>query len=198
MENTNINTTATENAGATATEMNTGAAEQKTTYTQEEVAALLQSEADKRVTAALKKAERKNAEKVKEAEKLAQMNEADKYEYQLKQREAAIEEKERELALAENKNEASKILSEKGLALALVDFVVAEDAESMMANIDLLDKSFKASVKAEVEKRLATTTPKKNLPADGQITAESLRKMSIGEMNELYTNNPELFKQLTK
>lgn len=37
------------------------------TYTQEEVDALLQKEADKRVTEALKKQERKNAEKIKEA-----------------------------------------------------------------------------------------------------------------------------------
>lgn len=44
------------------------------TYTQEEVDALLQKEADRRVTEALKKAERKNQEKVKEAQKLAQIS----------------------------------------------------------------------------------------------------------------------------
>ena len=113
------------------------------TYTQEEVDALLQKEGDKRVTEALKKQERKNADKVREAEKLAQMNEQQKYEYQLEQREKAILEKERALAMAENKNEASKILAEKGLSLALVDFVVAEDAETMNANISLLEKAFK-------------------------------------------------------
>ena len=37
------------------------------TYTQEEVDALLQKEADRRVTEALKKQERKNADKVREA-----------------------------------------------------------------------------------------------------------------------------------
>ena len=75
------------------------------TYTQAEVDALLQAEADRRVSAALKKQERKNAERVKEAEKLAQMNEQEKFEYQLQQREAAILEKEKELALMEKKNE---------------------------------------------------------------------------------------------
>ena len=113
------------------------------TYTQEEVDALLQKEADRRVSEALKKANRKNEEKLKEAQKLAQMNEQQKYEYELEQREKAITEKEKALALAENKNEASKILAEKGLSLSLVDFVVAEDAETMNTNISLLDKKLK-------------------------------------------------------
>lgn len=167
------------------------------TYTQEEVDALLQKEGDKRVTEALKKQERKNAEKMREAEKLAQMNEQQKYEYQLEQREKALAEKEKALALAENKNEASKILAEKGLSLQLVDFVVAESAEDMNNNIALLEKAFKASVKAEVEKRLGSSSPKKNLPPDEAITKESFKKMSIIEQNKLFSENPELYKALT-
>lgn len=162
------------------------------TYTQAEVDALLQAESDRRVSAALKKQERKNAERVKEAEKLAQMNEQEKFVYQLEQREAAIQEKERELALMENKNEASKILAEKGISLNLVDFVVAEDAETMKSNIDLLDKAFKASVKAEVEKRLASNTPKKNFVDSDTMTKESFNKLSLREQQELLRQNPEL------
>ena len=168
------------------------------TYTQEEVDALLQKEADRRVTEALKKQERKNADKVREAEKLAQMNEQQKYEYQLEQREKAILEKEKALALAENKNEASKILAEKGLSLALVDFVVAEEAETMNANISLLEKAFKQSVKAEVEKRLGSSSPKKNLPPDESITKESFMKLSLIKQQELARENPDLYKSLTK
>lgn len=167
------------------------------TYTQEEVDALLQKEADRRVTEALKKQERKNADKVREAEKLAQMNEQQKFEYQLEQREKAIQEKEKALALAENKNEASKILAEKGLSLTLVDFVVAEDAETMNANISLLEKAFKQSVKNEVEKRLGSSSPKKNLPPDEAITKESFSKMSLIKQQELARNNPDLYKSLT-
>lgn len=167
------------------------------TYTQEEVDALLQKEADRRVTEALKKQERKTADKVREAERLAQMNEQQKYEYQLEQREKAIAEKEKALALAENKNEASKILAEKGLSLSLVDFVVAEDADTMNDNITLLDKAFKASVKAEVEKRLGTDTPKKDLPLDQTITKEDFRKMDLNQQAELARTNPELYRQLT-
>lgn len=166
------------------------------TYTQEEVDALLQKEADRRVTEALKKAERKNQEKVKEAQKLAQMNEQEKYQYELEQREKAIVEKEKALALAENKNEAGKILAEKGLSLSLVDFVVAEDAETMNKNISLLDKAFKQSVKQEVEKRLSSSTPKKNLPLDQTITKEQAKKMGIMERQKLLNENPELYNTL--
>lgn len=182
--------------------VNTGVEEPETTnektYTKAEVEELLQRESDRRVTEALKKQERKNADKVKEAQKLAAMNEQQKYEYQLEQREKAIAEKEQALALAENKNAASKILAEKGISLSLVDFVVAGDAETMQANISLLDKAFKASVKAEVEKRLAGSSPKKNLPLNETLTKETFAKLSLAKQSEIYINNPELYKQLTE
>jgi hypothetical protein len=54
----------------TTTDTSTTGTETKT-YTQEEVNMLLQRESDRRVSEALKKAEKKNAEKVKEAQKLA-------------------------------------------------------------------------------------------------------------------------------
>ena len=162
------------------------------TYTQEEVDLMLQQEGDRRVTQALKKQEQKQAERIREAEKLAQMNEQEKYVYQLEQREKKLAEKERELALAENKNEASKILAEKGISLSLVDFVVADDAETMKTNIDILDRAFKMSVREEVERRLATTSPKKNFVDDGEIDRERFNKLGIREQQELLNNNPQL------
>lgn len=166
------------------------------TYTQEEFDRALQAETDRRVNLALEKQERKNQAKIKEAEKLAQMNEQEKYIYELEKREKAIEEKERALSLAENKNEASKILAEKGLSLQLVDFVVAEDAESMAANIKLLETAFNQSVKAEVEKRLASKAPRQNLPLDKAITKEDFRKLSTTQLMELKQNNPDLYNSL--
>ena len=190
-ENKNIQETGVD----TTTDTSTTGTEAKV-YTQEEVNMLLQRESDRRVSEALKKAEKKNAEKVKEAQKLAQMNENEKFQYELEQREKAIAEKEKALALAENKNIASKILADKGLSLDLVDFVIAEDAETMNSNIRLLDKAFKDSVKREVEKRLGSSAPKKNLPPDETITKEKAKKMSIIERQNLLTNNPDLYNQL--
>lgn len=166
------------------------------TYTEEEVQELLQRETDRRVTSALKKAEEKNIAKIKEAEKLAAMNEADKFQYQLEQREKAIEEKEKALALAENKATATTILAEKGLSPILVDFIVAEDADTMDSNIKILERAFKESVKMEVEKRLGSNAPKKGLPLEQTLTKDMFRKMSLSEQSKLYNENPEIYKQM--
>lgn len=184
-----------QNTGVDTTDTSTTGTETKT-YTQEEVDKMLQSEVDRRITSALKKQAKSNEAKIKEAQKLAQMNESEKFQYELEQREKAIEEKEKALALAENKNEASKILADKGLSLSLVDFVIAEDAETMNSNIRLLEKAFKDSVKREVEKRLGSSAPKKNLPPDETITKEQAKKMGIRERQQLLMNNPELYAQL--
>ena len=179
----------------TTTDTSTTGTETKV-YTQEEVDKMLQSEVDRRITSALKKQAKNNEAKIKEAQKLAQMNESEKFQYELEQREKAIAEKEKALALAENKNEAGKILADKGLSLSLVDFVVAEDAETMNSNIRLLEKAFKDSVKREVEKRLGSSAPKKNLPPDETITKEQAKKMGIRDRQQLLMNNPELYAQL--
>lgn len=165
------------------------------TYTQEELDALLQSETDRRVSQALKKAEKKNAEKVREAEKLAKLSEQERFQYELEQREKAIAEKEKQMALMENKAEASKALNERGISIALADFVVAEDADTMMDNIKLLEDEFKKSVKAEVEKRLAGGSPKKNLGDGKGMTREEFMKLSLAKQSELLNENPETYEK---
>ena len=170
--------------------------EQEKTYTTAEVQKMIEEGRKQALEEANRKADERFQNKMKESEKLAKMNETEKLRYELEQREKAIEEKERALTLAQNKNEASKILAEKGLSLSLIDFVVAEDAETMNANINLLDKAFKASVKAEVEKRLGSSSPKKNLPLDEQITKEQAMKMGVIERQKLYNDNPDLYATL--
>lgn len=165
------------------------------TMTKDELDALIQRTSDSRVSQALKTQERK----LKEAEKLARMSETEKYEYELQQREKAIEEKEKQLTLAENKNTVAKILNEKGLSLSLVDFCVDEDADVMNKNIQTLEKAFKASVKAEVEKRLGKGGQPENHNADNKtLTKEDFKKMSLAQMQELHDTDPELYDLLKK
>jgi hypothetical protein len=179
----------------TETEETSGA---EKTYTQAELDAMVQKIADQRVSQALKTAEKKNAAKVKEAERLAAMNESQRYEYQLQQREQAIAQKEQELAMAENRAVASGILADAGLSAKLVGLVVSDNADVMNENIKLLEKEFKASVKAKVERRLSTSTHKKNLPPDQAITKESFSKMKLSEQAELFRTNPELYNSLVR
>ena len=73
---------------------------------------------------------------------------------------------------------------------------INDDIEASQANIDKLDKLFKAAVKAEVEKRLAGNTPKGNGGTPAEITKDAALKMSMAELQALEKNNPELFNKL--
>ena len=74
-----------------------------------------------------------------------------------------------------------------------VEFVVAEDADTMKNNIDTLEKAFRASVKAEVEKRLgAGMQPKASIRTD-KITKEDFDKMTYADKVNLFKTNPELY-----
>lgn len=166
------------------------------TFTREEVEALIQKESDKRVSQALATAERKNQAKLREAEKLAQMNESERYEFELQKREQAIAEKEHQLLLAENRAEASKILAEKGLSQSFLDFVISETADEMNEKISTIDRAFKTSVKLEVEKRLGSSTPKSATTPVGNITKEQFSKLTLSQLQELKNNDRELYNQL--
>ena len=172
--------------------------EEVKTYSEEEVARMLQAESDRRVTQALAKQQAKFKEQMAEAEKLRTMNEEQKAQYQLEQRIKEIEAKEKEFALKENRYEAQRIMAEKNIPLAFADFIVAEDAETMMANISLFEKEFRAAVRAEVDKRIASPAPKANIGVDTAITKEQFMKMTIAQQTELYKQDPELYKRLTQ
>lgn len=186
----------TKNITSTETQETEGQETSKT-YTEQEVQELLQRESDRRVSEALKKQERKNAEKMREAQKLAQMNEAEKFQYELDQREAAIAAKERELAIAENKVEASKILAEKGLPVSLVDLVVMEDADMTAEKIKILETSFNNAIKEAVQKRLGAQPPRQTVPIDTPMDKKTFLKLSTMELARLAQDNPELYEQLS-
>lgn len=153
--------------------------------TQEELDALLQREGDRRVSDALKKFDKKKADAIKEAERLATMSAEEKFKYELDKREKAIAEKERNLTLAENKIEAQKILSSKSLPIELVDLVVAEDAETMMDRIKGLETAFTTAVKTEVENRLKSTPPKTATTKE----KPNYSKMSLAEIQAQLKNS---------
>ncbi|MBO5062897.1 MAG: DUF4355 domain-containing protein [Campylobacter sp.] len=163
------------------------------TYTQEEVLALLQSETDKRVSAALKTQQKKY-------EKQLSLSKLDGEERAKAEKDAEIAELREQLAafqIERNKSELKSVLSSRGLSAEFADIVaISDDIETSQANIDKLDKLFKAAVKAEVEKRLAGNAPKGNGGATTEITKESAKKMTMAELTALEHSNPELFNKL--
>lgn len=163
------------------------------TYTQEEVDAMLQAEGDRRVSQALKK----QKEKLDEANKLANMSEKEKNEYEYNQKIAELEKREQELAKKELVMETEKQLGEKGLPAEAAAFIVAVDAETTKNNIKAFEKMFNKAVDAEITKRIATGSPNKGAGNNQAITAEQFKKMNLKQQADLYKTQPELYKALT-
>lgn len=163
------------------------------TYTQEEVLELLQRESDKRVSQALKTQQKKY-------EKQLSLSKLDGEERAKAEKDAEIAELREQLAqfqIERNRSELKSVLSSRGLSAEFADIIaINDDIEASQANIDKLDKLFKAAVKAEVEKRLAGNAPKGNGGTTTEITKDSAKKMTMAQLNELANSNPELFEKL--
>ena len=177
---------------------NNGAGEgnEPKTYTQEEVLALLQKESDRRVTEALKKQQQKYEKQLS----LSKLDGDEREKAEKDNKIAELEEKLLEFQTERNKSELKSVLSSRGLSAEFADIIaISDDIEASQANIDKLDKLFKEAVKAEVEKRLAGAggSPKGNGSGQSaEITKDSIKKMSLRELNELMDSNPELYNKL--
>lgn len=184
--NTNENT-GVENVetGAPGTENN-----ETKTYTQEEVLALIQSETDKRVSQALKTQQKKYEKQLS----LSKLDGDERAKAEKDDRIAELEEQLAAFQIEKNRSELKSVLSSRGLSAEFADIIaIGDDIEVAQANIDKLDKLFKAAVKGEVEKRLAGNAPKGNGGGTAEITRETIAKMSLAELQKLKTNNPELY-----
>ena len=158
------------------------------TYTQEEVLALLQSETDKRVSQALKTQQKKYEKQLS----LSKLDGAEREKAEKDNRIAELEEQLQLFQTERNKSELKSVLSTRGLSAEFADIIaINDDIEASQANIDKLDKLFKAAVKAEVEKRLAGNAPKGGAETQKEITKDSIKKMSIAELIKLAIELPE-------
>lgn len=167
--------------------------EEVKTYTQEEVLKLLQSETDKRVNQALATQQKKFDKQLS----LSKLDGDERAKAEKDNRIAELEEQLAQFTIERNKSELKTVLSSRGLSAEFADIItINDDIEASQANIDKLDKLFKAAVKAEIEKRLAGNTPKGNGAAPVEITKETAKKMSIQELSALEKENPELFNKL--
>lgn len=187
MENT-INTSVNENPV-----VEEATTETVKTFTEDEVLALIQSEADKRVSQALKTQQKKYEKQIS----LSKLDGDERAKAEKDNRIAELEEQLARFEVERNKSELKTVLASRGLSAEFADILnITEDIEASQANIDKLDKLFKAAVKAEVEKRLAGTTPKGNGATSAEITKETAKKMSLTELNELMVKQPELYNKL--
>ena len=150
--NATVETTQTENTPA-ATEPT---APTPQTYTAEEVARLVQAEADRRVTQALSKQQ-------KEYEKKLSLSALDEQERAMAEKDLRIqelEEKLRENAALINKQEVAKTLASRGLPVAFADLIdIGTDLPEAQKKLEALDAGFRKAVEDEVKSRLAGKLP---------------------------------------
>lgn len=193
MDNENMNTNVNQETGGDENKQT------EKTYTQAEVDALIQSESDKRVSQALKTQKEKFDKKQSEAEKLRNMDETQKLAYQVEQLQAELAERDKQAAIADNQRQATSIFAERGLPVQFVDYVVSDDAESMLDAINKFDTQWKAALADAVSQRISGSagTPKAGSNKQTGLTREAFNKMYLSEQAEIAKTNPILYKELT-
>lgn len=182
------------NTGVNENENNENQQETKT-YSAEEVAKLIQAEADRRTNQAL-------AKQKKEYEKKLSLSSLDEQQRKEAEAQMKIEELQSQLAefqIEKNRSELKSVLSSRGLSAEFADLInITDDLEESQKNIDTLDRIFKAAVKAEVEKRLAGNSPKGSGGQSQPMTKEDFLKLPMHEMQRLMDSNKEFYTNLLK
>ena len=133
----------------------------------------------------------KRLSEMSEAQKLAQMNEQQKAEYQAQKEREAFEE-ERKTFYAERdafnkqmyKLEIQKQLSEAGLP-DISNTLVGMEAEQVKAQIDVMKQEFDKQVNMQIESRIKSSASTPTVPQEeqqGLLSMEQIRQMSTQEI----------------
>ena len=165
------------------------------TFTQSEVDDLIK----KRLAKQEKSFDKRMQEKLDEAEKLRQMNETQKAEYEQEKQEAYIAELEAKINRSGLEREASKMLSEGGIVVddKILGLVVQDTAEATQEAVEGFVALVNALADKKVSEKLKGKTPKKiEDTTAGEITKEQFNRMGYQSRNELLQNNPELYHKL--
>lgn len=161
------------------------------TYTQDEVLALIQSEADKRVAQALKTQQKKYEKQLS----LSKLDDEAREKAEKDDRIAELEQKLAQMTIESNRSELKSTLGSRGLDARFADLLnITDDTEANQKVIADFDKLWKAAVNAEVEKRISSNAPKHNSTSPSEMTKDVFTKMTLSEQSNYIQLHPE-FKQ---
>ena len=164
-------------------------------YTEEEILALIKSESDRKVTQALATQQRKFEKQLS----LSKLDDDAREKAEKDDRIAELEQQLAQFQIEKNRSELKSVLSSRGLSAEFADIlVISDDIKASQANIDKLDKLFKAAVQAEVERRIAGNTPKGGNGSSNPMTKAELLKLPINKIQELIDSNPDFYNNLLK
>ena len=164
--------------------------------TKEEIQKMMESYADKRVAQALKTQQRKFEQKLS----LSKLDGDEREKAEKDQKIKDLEEQLAQFQIEKNRSELKSVLSSRGLSAEFADILaISDDIEAAQANIDKLDKLFKAAVKSEVEKRIGGDVPNGNGGGNKPpMTKEEFLKLPMAEMQRLLDSNPTYYNNLLK
>lgn len=128
-------------------------------------------------------------------------------EQRMKDIEEQFAQKERALALDRNELEAKKVLSAAGISddeiASVIGSIVSEDADKTVSSANALAAlvTGQKTLAAENERKKmmsGTTKPQGSSGAPKTVTREQFAAMDYAQMEKLFEENPELFKQLNE
>lgn len=143
----------------------------KVELTQDELDKKIEAEADRKLASALKKKEdewkvqtqQQIDAAIAEKERLSKLSEKERKDEELNQREKDIANRLAELERKELKADAIADLNKKELPSSFADFLLADNAENTLKNINTFKEAFDAAVNEAVKEKLRQDTP----PAGG-------------------------------
>lgn len=163
------------------------------TFTAEEVARMVESEADRKLASALAKQKKEYEKKLS----LSGLDEEKRAQAEKDMKIKDLEERVREFDVLKNKSEVVKTLNDRKLPTVFADLIyIDEDIQAAQERINTFDIAFKAAVQEEVKKRLGTTSPKSSTSTT-ELTPEDFRKLPMSKQQEIKNTNPELFRKLS-
>ena len=127
---------------------------------------------------------------LKESERLMQMNEADRLKAKAEKERQQFEEEKRKFAeqmkafeQQKIKNQTMQMLGERNMPVELAQFIVSENADEIMDNVNVFQKHFNEAVEKVVTERLKGTAPKAPTLSKSKYTMDDIRNMSTEEIN---------------
>lgn len=118
-----------------------------------------------------KEYQKKAAKAKKEAERLSKLSEDERAKEEMAATKKDLDAKEKELNRKEIKLEMVKVLSDRGIPVQFMDYLIADTSESTMERIKTFDKEFKKAVENGVNERLKGKAPKTGTTAgSGSVT----------------------------
>jgi hypothetical protein len=113
-----------------------------------------------------------------------------------------IEQMQSEKTRVELSNKYSKILSEKGLPLDLVDYIISADGneEKINGNIDKFTNMFSTITDTKVKEKLNNSSyvPPKSDVVNNIMTKEKFLGLGFSEQNKFAIENAEQYKEIMK